>query len=78
MSSNQSSSNGSTNTVSTNSNHKSDSAIVREAGFKSHKQFSESYGLKMYNDEDYQESKAIINAFRQADERAAREKKQRK
>jgi len=73
MSSNQSSS---TNTVSTKSNHKSDNAIVREAGFKNYKQFSESYGLKMYNDEDYQESKAIIDAFRQADERAAGEKKQ--
>ena len=56
-----------------NSDYISDYSIVKPWGGM--KNFMESYGLRIYNDEDIQEAKAIIKAFKQAEyEERAEEK----
>ncbi|KAF8862108.1 hypothetical protein BDZ45DRAFT_586067 [Acephala macrosclerotiorum] len=49
---------------------KSNYSMVREGGYGSMKNFAESQGLRLYNDEDVQEAKAILDAFREHDQRA--------
>lgn len=44
----------------------SDSRMVKGCGFRSMYDFMPSYGLKMHNDEDYEEGKQIIQALREA------------
>jgi hypothetical protein len=49
-------------------NQKSNNQMVREAGYDNFKDFAESYGLKMFNHEDVEEAKAILDGFRKIDQ----------
>jgi hypothetical protein len=41
--------------------------LIKDAGYRHGKEFIESYGLKSYNHEGWQEGKAILDGFREID-----------
>jgi len=46
---------------------KSDYQIIKDGGFRDMKHFMESYGLRMHDDDDLQEAKAILQMMREND-----------
>ncbi|KAL2008461.1 hypothetical protein VTN00DRAFT_6655 [Thermoascus crustaceus] len=63
-SSSGSNSNSSNNSSSGGSAYKSDSRVVKDAGFDNMPHFMASHGLKMSSGDDYAEAKAIIDGYR--------------
>jgi hypothetical protein len=61
------SSSGKTNTTANSTNEMSFDQMVKNAGFRNFNHFMQSYGLKMHDDDDVQEGKAILNALYQRD-----------
>jgi len=49
---------------------KSDYQILKEGGYSGMKGMMDSYGLKLYNDDDVQEAKEILKGFRAIDQQA--------
>jgi hypothetical protein len=58
----------STSKPSNSSDSKSQYRTIKDAGFDNMNQFMNSYGLKMYNHEDVQEAKAILEGYKRIDE----------
>ena len=50
------------------SSGKSDYQMLKDQGFSGKKDFMESHGLKVWNHNDHQEAKAIMDAYRKYDE----------
>lgn len=48
--------------------------MLKDGGYKDMPEFMHSYGLKIYKDDDYEEAKQILDAMREADQRAWEEK----
>jgi hypothetical protein len=44
--------------------------MAKGAGFKDMTDMMNSYGLKRHNEADFEEAKAILNAFKQEDQKA--------
>lgn len=61
-----------------NPQDKSNNQILKEGGFSDMKHMMDSYGLKMYEDDDVQEAKRIVEGFRQVDQRNYDAKQQEK
>jgi hypothetical protein len=55
---------------------RSDHAVLQQGGWEDRDKFMLSYGLKMHNDDDVQEGKAILQAYKDHDQRAYEEKQQ--
>jgi hypothetical protein len=53
--------------MSRNGAGKSDNQIIHDANFDSKPDFMRAHGLKDYEPEDFQEAKAILNAYRESD-----------
>ena len=51
---------------------KSDYAMIKDAGFRNKNEFMLSYGLRMKNQDDYEEAKAILDGMRKIDEQQAK------
>jgi hypothetical protein len=60
----------------TQPDQKSDKQILKEGGYTGMNHFMQSYGLKIWNDDDVQEAKEIIKGFRAIDEQNARAEEQ--
>jgi hypothetical protein len=57
-------------------NEKSNYRIVKEGGWDNMEHMMLSYGLKLYNDDDIQEAKQIIEKFREYDQQVYDARKQ--
>jgi len=77
-SSNQASGNSSKNTSSVQPKDRSDSSFHKEGGWGNMQNFAQSYGLKIHNDEDLEEAKAIRDAYREYDQRVWEEEQRNK
>lgn len=62
-------SSGKTNSNTNTNTQMSFNQMVKNAGFSNFNEFMLSYGLKMYNDDDVQEAKAILRALYELDTR---------